>query len=396
MNRARINFNFFTMNVTLEELSEWLSQENLQIPKKQKQEKTFMDIAGISRLENHWSDIYAYFFNPKEKHGLGRLFIKTLNTLIAEKTGKAELSMEKFSVIREYSVEDDKRIDLLIKNEKEAIIIENKVYAKLTNDLDIYWKSVLQLDEFKRGVILSLYEINPNNPYYINITHKEFAKAIENALPNYSHSLAPRDLLILQDLIQNIYNKTSHDMDTNELNFYYSDDRQRKIINELSKIRSNIIQHICKSIEDENTVNIRLAKRGIDLQVKAKGNHRYTYYTYIGCPKECSEQIMLTLKYNSLWDFSQQCRVEMYLELQGNIMKYVEQNLNSLKEAGIEPNYHTPKKDYWHFQKEDILFTKEDLLSHNSIIEKIVLAIENSLLYKNGLEIIRCYKGKTC
>lgn len=86
----------------------------------------------------------------------------------------------------------------------------------------------------------------------------------------------------------------------------------------------------------------------------------------------------------------------MYLELQGNIMKYVEQNLNSLKEAGIEPNYHTPKKDYWHFQKEDILFTKEDLLSHNSIIEKIVLAIENSLLYKNGLEIIRCYKGKTC
>ena len=302
--------------------------------------------------------------------------------------------MDKFSVFREYPIEG-KWIDLLIKSEKEAIIIENKVYANLYNPLDIYWRGINMSDELKRGVVLSLHEMQVTNPY-VNITHKEFAKAIENALPNYSHSLAPRDLLILQDLIQNIYNKTSHDMDTNELNFYYSDDRQRKIINELSKIRSNIIQHICKSIEDENTVNIRLAKRGIDLQVKAKGNHRYTYYTYIGCPKECSEQIMLTLKYNSLWDFSQQCRVEMYLELQGNIMKYVEQNLNSLKEAGIEPNYHTPKKDYWHFQKEDILFTKEDLLSHNSIIEKIVLAIENSLLYKNGLEIIRRYKGKTC
>lgn len=386
MNRTCINFNFLTMNVAFKELSEWLSQENLQIPKKQKQEKTFMDIAGISRLENHWSDIYAYFFNPKEKHGLGRLFIKTLNTLIAEKTGKAELSMEKFSVIREYSVEDDKRIDLLIKNEKEAIIIENKVYAKLTNDLDIYWKSVLQLDEFKRGVILSLYEINPNNPYYINITHKEFAKAIENALPNYSHSLAPKDLLILQDFIQNIYNKTSYDMDTNELNFYYSDDRHRKIINELSKIRSNIIRHICESIEDENTVNIRLINRGINLQVKVKGNHRYTYYAY-----KCPEQIMLTLKYNSLWDFTQQCRVEMYLELQGDIMKYVEQNLNLLK--GIEPNYSVPQKDYWHFQKEDILFTKEDLLTHESIIEKIVTSIEKSSLYKNGLEIIRYYKG---
>ena len=380
------------MSVTFKELSEWLSQENIQIPEKQKQEKTFMDIAGISRLENHWSDIYAYFFNPKEKHGLGRLFIKTLNTLIAEKTGKAELSMEKFSVFREYPIEG-KWIDLLIKSEKEAIIIENKVYANLYNPLDIYWRGINMSDELKRGVVLSLHEMQVTNPY-VNITHKEFAKAIENALPNYSHSLAPRDLLILQDLIQNIYNKTSHDMDTNELNFYYSDDRQRKIINELSKIRSNIIQHICKSIEDENTVNIRLAKRGIDLQVKAKGNHRYTYYTYIGCPKECSEQIMLTLKYNSLWDFSQQCRVEMYLELQGNIMKYVEQNLNSLKEAGIEPNYHTPKKDYWHFQKEDILFTKEDLLTHDSIIEKIVTSIEKSPLYKNGLEIIRHYKGE--
>ena len=390
MNRTSINFKFLTMSVTFKELSEWLSQENIQIPEKQKQEKTFMDIAGISRLENHWSDIYAYFFNPKEKHGLGRLFIKTLNTLIAEKTGKAELSMEKFSVFREYPIEG-KWIDLLIKSEKEAIIIENKVYANLYNPLDIYWRGINMSDELKRGVVLSLHEMQVTNPY-VNITHKEFAKAIENALPNYSHSLAPRDLLILQDLIQNIYNKTSHDMDTNELNFYYSDDRQRKIINELSKIRSNIIQHICKSIEDENTVNIRLAKRGIDLQVKAKGNHRYTYYTYIGCPKECSEQIMLTLKYNSLWDFSQQCRVEMYLELQGNIMKYVEQNLNSLKEAGIEPNYHTPKKDYWHFQKEDILFTKEDLLTHDSIIEKIVTSIEKSPLYKNGLEIIRHYK----
>lgn len=392
MNRTSINFKFLTMSTTFKELSEWLSQENLQIPEKQKQEKTFMDIAGISRLENHWSDIYAYFFNPKEKHGLGRLFIKTLNTLIAEKTGKAELSMEKFSVFREYPIEG-KWIDLLIKSEKEAIIIENKVYANLYNPLDIYWRGINMSDELKRGVVLSLHEMQVTNPY-VNITHKEFAKAIENALPNYSHSLAPRDLLILQDLIQNIYNKTSHDMDTNELNFYYSDDRQRKIINELSKIRSNIIQHICKSIEDENTVNIRLAKRGIDLQVKAKGNHRYTYYTYIGCPKECSEQIMLTLKYNSLWDFSQQCRVEMYLELQGNIMKYVEQNLNSLKEAGIEPNYHTPKKDYWHFQKEDILFTKEDLLTHDSIIEKIVTSIEKSPLYKNGLEIIRHYKGE--
>ncbi len=377
------------MNEELKELSEWLSQNQKCIPKKQIREKTFMDIAGISIYENNWSDIYAYFFNPKEKHGLGRLFIEALNTLVSEKTGKKPLLMDKFSVFREYPIEG-KWIDLLIKSEKEAIIIENKVYANLYNPLDIYWRGINMSDELKRGVVLSLHEMQVTNPY-VNITHKEFAESIESALPNYSHSSDSRNLMILRDFIQNIYSKTLYNMDANELSFYYSESDNRKIINRLSEIRSNVIRHIRESIEDEKAVNARLENRGIVLQVKAKENNRYTYYAY----KELG-QVMLTLEYHSLWDFSEQCRVEMYLELQGNIMKYVEQNLNSLKEAGIEPNYHTPKKDYWHFQKEDILFTKEDLLSHNSIIEKIVLAIENSLLYKNGLEIIRRYKGKTC
>ena len=125
------------MNEELKELSEWLSQNQKCIPKKQIREKTFMDIAGISIYENNWSDIYAYFFNPKEKHGLGRLFIEALNTLVSEKTGKKPLLMDKFSVFREYPIEG-KWIDLLIKSEKEAIIIENKVYANLYNPLDIY------------------------------------------------------------------------------------------------------------------------------------------------------------------------------------------------------------------------------------------------------------------
>lgn len=377
------------MNEELKELSEWLSQNQKCIPKKQIREKTFMDIAGISIYENNWSDIYAYFFNPKEKHGLGRLFIEALNTLVSEKTGKKPLLMDKFSVFREYPIEG-KWIDLLIKSEKEAIIIENKVYANLYNPLDIYWRGINMSDELKRGVVLSLHEMQVKNPY-VNITHKEFAESIESALPNYSHSSDSRNLMILRDFIQNIYSKTLYNIDANELSFYYSESDNRKIINRLSEIRSNVIRHIRESIEDEKAVNARLENRGIVLQVKAKENNRYTYYAY----KELG-QVMLTLEYHSLWDFSEQCRIKMYLELQGDVMRYVEQNINVLKEIGIDCGDSVCQKGYWHFQKEEILFTKEDLLTHDSIIEKIVLAIENSLLYKNGLEIIRCYKGKTC
>ena len=99
------------MQETLKELRLWLSRCN-NIPQKRTRQRTFMDIVGINHRENSWSDIYAYFFNPKEKHKLGRLFIDTLNNLIS-----GTLELKEFTVIREKVIDDKKRIDLLIRNE---------------------------------------------------------------------------------------------------------------------------------------------------------------------------------------------------------------------------------------------------------------------------------------
>lgn len=158
------------MQETLKELRLWLSKCN-NIPPKRTRQRTFMDIVGINHRENSWSDIYAYFFNPKEKHKLGRLFIDTLNNLISD-----TLELKDFTVIREKVIDDKKRIDLLIKNEDEALIIENKVYASLYNDLSIYWENVKAT--YKKGIVLSLYKIRipeENADNFVNITHKEFA-----------------------------------------------------------------------------------------------------------------------------------------------------------------------------------------------------------------------------
>ena len=126
----------------LRDLSDWLRGQN-KMPRKIVRKETFMDIAGIKHLENHWSFIYLYFFNPKGSHGLSRLFVDTLQHLICVGSGLAPLSMDTFSVVREDAVPDEKgnmkRIDLLLQNDDEAIIIENKVYAKLNNRLDLYW-----------------------------------------------------------------------------------------------------------------------------------------------------------------------------------------------------------------------------------------------------------------
>ena len=150
------------MDNSLQELSSWLSGCKY-IPPKRSRQRTLLDIAGINHRENSWSDIYAYFFNPKEKHKLGRLFIDSFNALIEQKSGLKPLKLESFTITREKTNDDKKRIDLLIKNEEEALIIENKVYAGVYNDLSSYWESVKVPEINKRGVILSLVPIKNTN-----------------------------------------------------------------------------------------------------------------------------------------------------------------------------------------------------------------------------------------
>ena len=372
------------MSENLEDLQTWLSE--CKIPQKVKREKSFMNIAGIGHLENNWSLIYAYFFNPKEKHQLGRLFIDTFKALIERVSSKTVPQLDTFSIIREHSTEDEKRIDLLIKNEKEAIIIENKVHAKLYNPLPSYWESVKSPN--KIGVILSLHKILVKDTNFINITHEEFAKAINEALPQYSSSASQEVLCFLRDFINNIENET-HAMNEEELKFYYSFDNREKI-KRLSEIRSNVINYISRTIENKDLIDFVLKNNNLKLTLREKNNKEYTYYCYNDYPK----QIMLTLEYNSLWNYrTNGCRIKMYLEVQGEILKFVESHKELLKEKGIESDgQSTPQNGWWHFQKDEIRFETDELLNQDSIREKIIEGIKNSPLYSNGLKIIECYK----
>ena len=380
------------MSENLNDLQTWLSE--CKIPPRVKREKSFMNIAGIGHLENNWSLIYAYFFNPKEKHQLGRLFIDTFKALIERESSKTVPQLDTFSIIREHSTEDEKRIDLLIKNEKEAIIIENKVHAKLYNPLPSYWESVKVPEINKRGVLLSLVPIKNTNKF-VNITHKEFANEIIKNIPTYFQSADSKSLLLLQEFVQNIYNET-YAMNEEELKFYYQDESNRIKINRLSEIRSNVINHIRNSIEgkdkqDRENINTLLKNRCLYLSVEAKDNNRFTYYYY----NEYSRQIMLTLKYVSLWNYEANgCRIDMYLEVKGDMLKFVESHKELLKEKGIVPDEQsTPQNWGWHFQKDTIRFETDELLNQDSIREKIIKSIMDSQLYSNGLKIIECYQN---
>lgn len=370
------------MNPTIKDLEAWLKGLN-DLPKKNIPKETLLDIAGINHLENHWSYIYMYFFNPQASHGFSRLFIDTFQEIISKKTGKPLLSMEYFYVTREEAVQDEqgnsKRIDLLLQNEKEAIIIENKVYATLYNRLDLYWSKPTALDENKRGVVLSLWTTKPTDTNFINITHEEFVTAIEAKLPGYSKSVQPKAQLLLEDFVQNIHNLT-HPMNEEELNFYF---QNRENINRLADIKNNIVGYIKKALIDCNVQELY-----DDLSVSKNRSERYVSYTFNDNPK-----VMLTLVYDTLWNCkpNEQPRIMMLLELQAEMIAKVEKHAAELNGIGIKQQNGLHKDtSYWHYTCEDIYFKPEDLINEGKIADKIVAAIKDSGLYETGKNIINC------
>jgi hypothetical protein len=378
------------MNMGIEELTDWLKHQN-GIPNKKARKETLLDIAGIEHLENHWSFIYLYFFNPKASHGLSRLFIDSLQEIICKRTKRPALSMNSFSVLREDTVPDEKgnmkRIDLLLQNDNEAIIIENKVYASLYNRLDLYWGNPSVPEENKRGVVLSLWRTHPTHKGFVNITHEELAKSIEKNLPTYFTSAAPKGLMLLQDFIQNIYNVT-HSMNEEELYFYFNPENREKI-NRLAELRKSVITHIWTAIENSKMLEPMFKHHGWQLSVKTKNNVNYVYYTFNALP----DKVMITLVYDTIWK-SDRPHIRMFLELSSKEMiSLAESSADYLKNLSIEPDGHKKESTWWHFKGYDIPFTAEELAKENVIAEKIISAIEESHFYDNGERIIELWKA---
>lgn len=377
------------MDKELELLSDWLKHQN-DLPKKRTHKETLLDIAGIDHLENHWSDIYAYFFNPKASHGLSRLFIDSLQDILCSKAEQSPLMMKSFSVLRECGVQDEKgntkRIDLLLQNEDEAIIIENKVYAALYNRLDLYWNKPNVPEENKRGIVLSPWATPVKFHNFVNITHEELAHTIENNLSAYFATANPKSLILLQDFIQNIYNVT-HAMNEEEVYFYFEN---REKINRLAEIRKNVVSHIWKTIEEDG--NTKLLKplfkeNGMNLSIKTKNNVDYCYYTFDALP----DKVMLTLVYDTLWNYDKDgCRIRMFLELQSKEMiKFVKDMKDTLE---LEPDGHKEDTTWWHYKGTKITFTPKELANSNDIATRIVNTIKESHFYEDGQKIIALWK----
>ena len=188
------------------------------------EDRTIFDISRYPHYEEVISNWYAFFFDPVAEHSLGDLFLQSLVEIINEDNEHRKFSLEDCRVKREFQTEKGGFIDLMLYKQSEdsenyetAIIIENKIYAGVNNDLHDYYDSVKS--DQKVGVVISLKKIKvlPHQKF-LNITHEELG-AIQRNLGKYV--VSARYILYLQDFILNLEQMTRPEKMQYSIKYYF-------------------------------------------------------------------------------------------------------------------------------------------------------------------------------
>lgn len=247
---------------------DWINNLIKGLPETSPTRKNLIEIAGYPKWENVNSNLLAFYFDEKEEHGFNRLFFNSLIDLYENKIGsevQREIFETDFSVDREVSTDEGGRIDLVIKDESFenedsesvswSIIIENKLFADLYNNLSDYWKSIQS--ESKIGIVLSVNPVKIDNRLekkgilFINILHKELVEKVKHNLSDYYFESNDMHLLFLKEYMANVNsyyrdNNKIKEMDA-ALRLFYENKRDIEIF---KKKDMDLLKHISRIVFD--------------------------------------------------------------------------------------------------------------------------------------------------
>jgi len=229
---------------------------NIPIVTEKPGDPSIFHISGYPHYENVISNWYAFFFNPENIHGLNDLFLKSLLEIIIDEID-SNFYMDTCLTIREFHTNKGGSIDLVLYEPddddadqmRRAIIIENKIYAKLDNDLNDYYLSVNVSDENNKiGVVLSLNTIDVNDDRYINITHEQLLKSVRNNLGEYITKARPKYITYLQDFILNLEEMTRPIQMQESIKYYFG---KAEKVDQLLDLRKNAYKFIVDELYSE-------------------------------------------------------------------------------------------------------------------------------------------------
>lgn len=279
------------METTLDDLQKFF--DDAYWPHQSERRPTFFSIARFPHYENVISNIYSFFFDANGPHKFGSLCIDAIIDVLKAKHVSIPWLDNPFKraySLREVSMNNSQRLDILIHNgsvetdwqqASAAILIENKIYHWLANDLDNYWNSVnlAQSNEQKIGVVLGLnIEKVPKNWTYIS--HSELAESIEHRLGSILYRAEPRYVTLLLELIENIHTMSSTNKELGDLLNFFS--KNRNAIIKAEKIREQIFNELPDEINRvlSSKYNVWWNKESTKdgwLVISIPGKHRCKY-----------------------------------------------------------------------------------------------------------------------
>jgi hypothetical protein len=258
--------------------------------------RTILDIAEMPHYENVISNFYAYYLDPKADHGLGGIFLTTLCDLASKGDF---IGGEGLQISREEATIDAKRIDLLVSDRVNGrhIIIENKIYHWLANDLGLYWEHVKVNADSKFGVVLTLKPMVIDEKYrsqFMNVTHIQWLEHVRIKAENIE--LNPRQRVFLDDFIQTLTNLTISETMNEQASFYFE---HPDLVRRANDCKTSAIRHI------SNQLNKFAEEMGwLTKQVSDR-------YRHVWSPT-CDE-IYYTIQTEYLWNA--EMRVDVMIEL---------------------------------------------------------------------------------
>lgn len=186
--------------------------------------KSFIEIMGLSHLENVSSKTLAFFMDSKEEHNLKDLVINALFSALGE---NFPYQIHTENIVLEKRTEQG-RIDLWVETDEHILVIENKIHHHANdnpfNDYVSHAHANNPKDKKLKFILLVIKEpeLTPEN--YIVVTHFDLSKHILKELGQKSLQADQYYLTYLIDYISAIEKFNPHSeyakMQMDIVNFY--------------------------------------------------------------------------------------------------------------------------------------------------------------------------------
>ncbi|WP_284653289.1 PD-(D/E)XK nuclease family protein [Flavobacterium terrisoli] len=229
---------------------EQLFEEFKKLPKLSQSNPTYMEIAGYPHYENVCSNILSFYFDTQQPHKLGDLFLKSLLECLNFDLNKIA-KLTTYDCIREYSTDEQKRIDLVIECEDMIIAIENKIFHWLHNDLNHYEKTINDsyFSKTKKFFVVLSIKTEKTKGSFCNVTYESFFTKLKQNLGNYAVNANNQYITYLLDFIKSIENHyTVEDINIEMFNFIVKNEEAINALNQESNNINNRLIDVVKKL----------------------------------------------------------------------------------------------------------------------------------------------------